>query len=149
MAIADVVDVVAMKIHVTATREILDEDAFGLADGAETRRRNRLMQEGCRVAIEQRAGCGVEVARPPIGSRRRSVGVAFGLRRSRLAHRLLPYRLRHAWNFCSTARSITTCSSFAAIDAATIRMHMPAADAVKPASSMLTDAMDASLVSVE
>src|SRR5262249_49402479 len=53
MAIADVMDVVAVEIHVAAAREILDPDSLGLADRVEAGGRSPLVQEDGGIAREQ------------------------------------------------------------------------------------------------
>ena len=60
MAVADVVDVVAVEIHVAAAGEVLDPDAFRLGDGVEARGRDRLAQEVALVVGQQRARRRVE-----------------------------------------------------------------------------------------
>ena len=65
MAVADVVHVVAVKIHVAPAGRILDEDALGLGDRIEARRRHRLAQEIALVLGQQRARGGIERAPLP------------------------------------------------------------------------------------
>ena len=55
MAVADMMDVVAMEIHVTPAGDILDINAFGLHDGIEAWRRNGLPQEKPLVFGQKRA----------------------------------------------------------------------------------------------
>jgi hypothetical protein len=49
MAIADVVHVVAVEIHIAAPGHVLDVDALGLGNGVEAGRRDRLAQEVARI----------------------------------------------------------------------------------------------------
>ena len=55
MAVADVMHVVAVEIHVAPAGHVLDPDALGLGNGVEARRRHRLAQEVARVLGQQRA----------------------------------------------------------------------------------------------
>ena len=79
MAVADVMHVVAVEIHVPPAGRILDEDALGLGDRIEARRRHRLAQEIALVLGQHRAGGAIE--RPPLPRRTPAgeVGVALGL----------------------------------------------------------------------
>ncbi len=54
VAVTDMVDVVAVEIHVPLAGEIFEEDALGLADRGQARRRYGLVEKGCRIAVEQR-----------------------------------------------------------------------------------------------
>jgi hypothetical protein len=81
MRIADVVHVVAVKIHVAPAGHVLDPDALGAADRVQARRRHRLVQERGAVAVEQGARGHVEVVRLPARAACRQVDVAFGLGR--------------------------------------------------------------------
>ena len=83
MAVTDVVDVVAMEIHVAAPGAILDEDAFRLDDGVEARGRDRLAQEVTRIFVEDGAGVLVEGPRLPRRAAARQVGVALRLANGR------------------------------------------------------------------
>src|SRR5258706_9916660 len=89
MAVADMMHVVAMKIHVAPAGHILDENALSPTDAAQARRRHGLMQERLCVAIEQRARLGIDMALAPRFPRRCRVGVAFGLGWGTLAHDVL------------------------------------------------------------
>ena len=53
--IPDVMDIVAVEIHVPPARHVLDADAFHLADGGKTRGRCGLMQETPAVLGEKTA----------------------------------------------------------------------------------------------
>jgi hypothetical protein len=55
VAMADVVHVVAVEVHVAPPGQVLDEQALGLGDGRQAGRRHRLVQEGRTVARQQRA----------------------------------------------------------------------------------------------
>jgi hypothetical protein len=55
VAIADVMHVVAVKIHVAAAGHILDVDALGLGDGIQAGRRNRLTQKIARILLQEHA----------------------------------------------------------------------------------------------
>ena len=79
MAVADVMHVVAVEIHVAAAGRILDPDALGLGDGVEAGRRHRLAQEIALVLGEQRRASRVERSRLPGARGGREVGVALGL----------------------------------------------------------------------
>ena len=84
--VTHVVDVVAMEIHVAAPCGVLDPDAFGLADGIEAWRGDRLVQEGGTVTRQQRPGSLVEVGGLPRAAPRGAVDVALalaGVRRGR------------------------------------------------------------------
>ena len=80
MPIADVVHIVAVEIHVAAPSRVLDPDAFRLDDGVEAWRRDGLMQESARVALEKGAPARVEMLALPAGATIGEVGVALRLR---------------------------------------------------------------------
>ena len=64
MAVADVMDVVAVEIHVAAGRPASSiQMPSALDDGVEARRRDGLMQEGARIALEEGAPARVEILR--------------------------------------------------------------------------------------
>ena len=75
--IADVVHVVAMKVHAAPAGQVFDPDAFGLGDGVQARRGHRLVKEGGAVTGQQRAGGLVEVLVLPLGATRRGIDVTF------------------------------------------------------------------------
>ncbi len=65
MGIADMVNRVAVEIHVAAACGIFDPDTFGLDDGGNTRTGQALMQERFGVTLQQIAGCGIGVLGGP------------------------------------------------------------------------------------
>src|ERR1700679_2858671 len=69
-------DVVAVEIHVAAARDILDPNPLRAADRVETGRRNGLVQEMPRIAIEQRPRLARDVPRRPSRAPGRVVDVA-------------------------------------------------------------------------
>ncbi len=79
MAVADVVHVVAVEIHIAAARHILDPDAVRLRYGVKARRRDGLAQEMPLVGRENLPRGGVERAGLPAGAATGEVGVALGL----------------------------------------------------------------------
>jgi len=79
MAIADVMHIVAVEIHVAPAGQILDPDALGLADRRQAGGRDRLVQEVARVFLEQRIARGMAMTRRPLGAPARSIDVALGL----------------------------------------------------------------------
>ena len=145
MAVADVMHVVAVEIHVAPAGGILDANAFGLDDGIEARRRDGLPEEIALVLGQKRARGGVEIAPRPGAALRRKIGVALRLLRS-FRHGPLHQRRRQACRRMNTRRSRNTCRSFAAKAVITIRVAIAAAPAVTPASSICTIATEASLV---
>ena len=78
MAIADVMDGVAVKIHVAASIPILDPDAFRLADGAEARGGNGLMDETCGIS-RYRFTRVIAEARLPFQPSLAQIGLTFGI----------------------------------------------------------------------
>ena len=77
--IADMVDAVAMEIHVAPPHRVLDPDAFRLGDGGEAGARQTLVQEGGGIARQQVARCLVADAGGPIAAGGRGVGFALGV----------------------------------------------------------------------
>jgi hypothetical protein len=80
VTVADMVDVVAVKVHVTAAREVFQPDSFGPAERREAWRRQGLVQEVAGVRLDQRT----HRRRQPVDkgpSAWRVVGVAFPRRR--------------------------------------------------------------------
>src|SRR5262249_37090891 len=77
MTIADVVDIVAVEIHVAAAGNILDPDAFRLCNRIEARGRDRLMQERRGIAREQSTGGTVERTVLPLATLVGEICIAF------------------------------------------------------------------------
>ena len=73
MTVADVMDTIAMKIHVAATGGILDPDTLSLGDGGNAGARQALVQEGFCVSIEQLPGSRIVESRRPCAPRDRRV----------------------------------------------------------------------------
>jgi hypothetical protein len=80
MAVPDVMHVVAVKIHVAAAGHVLDVDAFGLGDGVQAGRRNRLAQKMTLIRLQQRARGVIERPRLPGSATPGEIGVALRLR---------------------------------------------------------------------
>jgi len=81
MTVADVMNIVAVEIHVTPASQILEPDALGLADRRETWGRDGLAEEVARVFLQHRIDRGVTMARRPLDTAARSIDVALRLRR--------------------------------------------------------------------
>ena len=77
--VADVVDVVAMEIHVAAALDVLDPDALRLGDGIQAGGGDRLPQEVLLVRLEHRPRASVEGTRLPLRPPRGEIGVALRL----------------------------------------------------------------------
>ncbi len=76
MPIAYVMQVIAVKIHVTLAGVIFDPDTLGLADRIQAGCRNRLMQKVLRIAIQNFPGLGIDMFRLPVTPPRRTVQVS-------------------------------------------------------------------------
>ena len=144
MPVADVVDVVAVEIHVAPARDVLHPDPFGFGDRVEAGRRDRLAQEAAFVTGEQRPGRPVERAGLPGRAAVGEVRVAFGFgdQPGFRGHRVL-----QRWSRPKTKRFRSTCRSFTPMAVAMMTVAIAAADATAPASSMCTIEIEASLVS--
>ena len=75
--VADLVDVVAVEVHEPAPVDVGEPDAFGLDERVEAGCRQRLVQVGPGVAVEQGARGPVHVVALPRAAQRRQVDVAF------------------------------------------------------------------------
>jgi hypothetical protein len=78
VAVADVVDVVAVEVHVAAAGQVLDPDPLRAPDRREAGRGERLVEEVAGVLVQERASRGVEVAPRPGRPLRRAIAVAVG-----------------------------------------------------------------------
>ena len=78
MAVADVVDVVAVEIHVAPAGKILNPDPFRLGGGVEAWRRYGLVKESGFVPCEQGLGRRLDPSSLPFGTPGGQVRVAFG-----------------------------------------------------------------------
>src|SRR5690606_26573590 len=150
VAVADVMDVVAVEIHVATAGDILDPDALRLGNRIEARRRDGLAQEIALVFRQQHAGAVVEGAALPFSAAAGQVRIALGLGDTAvpLGHHAHgpPHRLRQACSFPNTSQSSAKCRSFTPSAVNTMSVAIPAAPAVKPASSMCTIDTEASFV---
>ena len=80
MAVAQVVDVVAMEVHVATPGHVFDVQTFGFDHRGQTRGRDRLVQKDGAVTGQQRATLIIEVFALPGCPQRRAVDVALTLR---------------------------------------------------------------------
>lgn len=79
MAVADMVDAVAVEIHVAASGGVLDPDAFGLGNRRDTRAGKALVEKGRRVAAQQFLRRRVALPGAPFLAGYGFVGFAFGM----------------------------------------------------------------------
>src|SRR5690606_35858477 len=79
MGVADVMNAVAMKIHVALAGDIFDPDTFGLGDRREAWRGKALVQERVGVTLDQLARCRMFLRGGPACSRVGSIGLTFGV----------------------------------------------------------------------
>ena len=73
MAIADVMHVITMEIHVTFAGMVFDPDTFSLADGIQARCRNRLMQKVLCIPMKNFSGFDINMCSLPITPSRGTV----------------------------------------------------------------------------
>ena len=76
---ANLVDIVAMKIHVAAALGILQVDPFCRFQWRQTRSRHSLMQKAARIRSQQVMGSLVQLSGLPEGSLFAEVNIAFFL----------------------------------------------------------------------
>ncbi len=75
MPIAYVMQVIAVKIHVSLAGVIFDPDTLGLSNRIQAGCRNRLMQKVLRIAIQNVPGLGIDMLRLPVSPPGRTVQV--------------------------------------------------------------------------
>ncbi len=138
VAVSDMVDVVAMEIHVTPPLAIPDMDALGASDDVEAGCRNRLAQEMARILRERVSRWFIKPRGLPARPARGEIGIALGLPDA--------HRFRQAWKRAKTRRSSARCRSFTVMAVKTMQVAIAAAAATAPISSMWTMAMEASFV---
>ena len=79
MGVTDVMDVVAVEIHVAPTVAVLEPNAFGPTDGRQTGCGDRLVQERLRVSTDQILTRGTDELFRPASAARRRVDVALAV----------------------------------------------------------------------
>ena len=99
VAVAELMDAVAVKIEDAPAVDVGQNRAFGAHDRRETRRRQRLAEEIALVLVE-RGARGVAERGAPFRPRRRDVDVAFGRWRTRVVHGRSP-RASRSSIFCT------------------------------------------------
>src|SRR5262245_7282361 len=84
MGVPDVVDTVAVEIHVATTGNVLDVNSPRIADRVQAGRRERLGEERALVTFQHRARRGVQIARLPRRALQRLIRVVEPIGLSRL-----------------------------------------------------------------